>query len=282
MSLTSRLLTTSSILTWNKYKKEFAKFKPFLLAIIENVMHMRKEMRKRKELYDIGLNLPLGIKLLIEYMPFIFEFIKESIHNKDENVAIETLTHWIRIISNFNDIIDPSLSEFTADLFEAFCNNYQTKSSNYGSMSWIITKLGPKTRIYKNDKIILNKKDTWNCLKIIFKNKPLNDKNSKLCNTYTWSLDHTLRNETWFYFTLIQPTNTLSTLKLSWSSSFLDCSSLSIQIRWTQSDTRVALKTCQQAQQMKIFSVKLINQEFTQKGFHTTPMKIQRHLDKSN
>ena len=154
-------------------------------------------------------SISLGIKHLIEYMPFIFKFIKESIHNKDESGAIETLTHWIRIISNLNDIIDsiigPSLSEFTADLFEAFYNNYQTKSSNYGSISWIISKLGPKTRIYNDDRIIHTKEDTWNCLKIIFKDKQPSNKNSKFCNTYTLSLDHILGNETWFYFTLDQP-----------------------------------------------------------------------------
>ena len=129
-------------------------------------MHMRKEMGKRKELNDIMLNLPLGIKFLIEYMPFIFEFIQESIHNKDESGAIETLTHWIRVISNLNDIIDPimspTLSEFTADLFEAFYNNYHAKSNNYSSIFWIISKLGPKARIYNDDKIIHTKEDTWN------------------------------------------------------------------------------------------------------------------------
>ena len=179
-----------------KYKKEFAKFKPFLLVIIENVMHMRKEMGKRKELNDIMLNLPLGIKFLIEYMPFIFEFIQESIHNKDESGAIETLTHWIRVISNLNDIIDPimspTLSEFTADLFEAFYNNYHAKSNNYSSIFWIISKLGPKARIYNDDKIIHTKEDTWNWLKIVFKDKNSGDRSSKFWNTYTLSLDHIL------------------------------------------------------------------------------------------
>lgn len=114
-----------------KHKKDLTKFKPLLLIIIEHVMHMRKEMGKRKELNDIMLNLPLGIKHLIEYMPFIFEFIQESLNNKDERGAIEILTHWIRVVSNLNDIIDPiigpTFSEFAADLFEAFYSNYMKK-----------------------------------------------------------------------------------------------------------------------------------------------------------
>lgn len=115
----------------SKQKKDVPKFKPLLLIIIEHVIHMRKEMGKRKELNDIMLNLPLGIKHLIEYMPFIFEFIQESLHNKDEKDAINTFTHWIRVVSNLNDIIDPiigpSLPEFTEDLFEAFHANYMKK-----------------------------------------------------------------------------------------------------------------------------------------------------------
>jgi hypothetical protein len=114
-----------------KHKKDITKFKPLMLIIIEHVMHMRKEMGKKKELNDIMLNLPLGIKHLIEYMPFIFEFIQESFHNKDEKGAIEILTHWIRVVSNLNDIMDPiigpTFSEFAAELFDAFHSNYMKK-----------------------------------------------------------------------------------------------------------------------------------------------------------
>lgn len=114
-----------------KHKKDVLKFKPLLLVIIEHVIHMRKEMGKRKELNDIMLNLPLGIKHLIEYMPFTFDFIQESFHDKHERNAIEILTHWIRVVSNLNDIIDPiigpTFSEFAADLFESFHSNYLKK-----------------------------------------------------------------------------------------------------------------------------------------------------------
>jgi hypothetical protein len=60
-----------------KNKRDVNKFRPLLPVIIEHIMHMRKEMGKKKELNDIMLNLPLGIKHLIEYMPFIFDFIVE-------------------------------------------------------------------------------------------------------------------------------------------------------------------------------------------------------------
>mmetsp|Transcript_42636 Transcript_42636/g.49874 ORF Transcript_42636/g.49874 Transcript_42636/m.49874 type:complete len:299 (-) Transcript_42636:1471-2367(-) len=159
-------------------------------------MHMRKEMGKRKELNDIMLNLPLGIKHLIEYMPFIFEFIQESIHNKDENGVLEILTHWIRVISSLNDIIDPimrsSFSEFTADLFEIFHMNYQSKSNVYCSIFWLISKLGPKCRIYNDDKIIHTKEDTCNGLKIIFKDKITDENSLRKQNVYVLSVDHIL------------------------------------------------------------------------------------------
>ena len=91
-----------------KDKKNSLKFKPLLIIIIEHVMHMRKEMSKKKELNDIMLNLPLVIKHLIEYMPCIFDFIKESFQYKDEKAGIDTLTHWIKVVSNLHDnIIDP-------------------------------------------------------------------------------------------------------------------------------------------------------------------------------
>ena len=138
-------------------------------------MQLRRELGKKKELNDIMLNLPLGLKHLIEYMPFIFEFIQESFHNKDESNAVETLTHWIRVISNFNDIMDPvigpTFSEFSADLFETFQVNFANKTNLYASIFWLISKLGPKCRVYNDEKVTHFKNDIGNSMKIFFRDK---------------------------------------------------------------------------------------------------------------
>jgi hypothetical protein len=203
-----------------KQIKDVLKFKPLLLVIIEHVVHIRKEMGKRKELNDIMLNLPLGIKHLIEYMPFIFDFIQESFHDKHERNASEILTHWIRVVSNLNDIIDPIISptfpEFSSDLFEAFHSNYMkkdqlvrntnrakagennprksnslttiespSKDNLYGTIFWLISKLGPKCRIYNDDKIFHMKEDTINRMKVMFVEKNYDPSCGRPPNTYT-------------------------------------------------------------------------------------------------
>jgi hypothetical protein len=181
-----------------RYKKEIIKFKPLIVVIIENIMHMRKEIGKRKELNDIMLNLPLGLKHLIEYIPFIFEFIQESFHNKDESNALDTLCHWIRVISNFDDIIDPvispNFSEFSVDLFETFHLNYTNKTSMYTNLFWLISKLGPKCRIYNEEKVSRNNNENGNGMKIIFKDKDYDPENPERCNVYSLGVEHILEH----------------------------------------------------------------------------------------
>jgi hypothetical protein len=74
--------------------------------MVENLMHVRKEMGKSKELNTIMLNLPIGVKHLFKYMMNIFDFIQESFQNKDESsgAVIKILTFLIRVVPNLNDI----------------------------------------------------------------------------------------------------------------------------------------------------------------------------------
>jgi hypothetical protein len=175
------------------------KFKPLILVIIENIMHLRKETGKKKEINDIMLSLPLGLKYLIEYMPFIFEFIQESFHNKDENTAIDTFTHWIRVISNLSDITDPIIGptfpEFSFDLFETFYINYINKTKHYGTIFWLISKLGSKCRLYNyNENAIKNKTNSGDGCKIIFYSDKFGSRGAKTNNIYSIGVDHILCN----------------------------------------------------------------------------------------
>lgn len=65
-------------------------------------------------------------------------------------------------------------------------SNYSAPANNvYGTIFWLISKLGPKCRIYNDDKIFITKDAGMDGMKILFTEREYDPSSFKTPNTFT-------------------------------------------------------------------------------------------------